>query len=431
MEQIDLLIYNASQVVTCAGPHGPKRGRDMQSAGIISNGAVAIRGETIVEVGETPALRAAYQTAVEVDATGKAICPGFVDPHTHLVYAGDRAHEFEMRIQGASYMEIMAAGGGIANTMAATRQASLDELITLGRRRLDWILAQGSTTIEVKTGYGLDKATELKMLQAIAALDETHPADLAATFLAAHAIPPEYKGRTDAYVDLVIGEMLPEAWAAWEVHRKSSHLNIPLFNDVFCEQNAFDLAQSRRILEAGLVLGLPPKIHADEFNNLGGTTLAVELGAVSADHLDVTSPGEIARLAGSQTVGVILPAVNFNLGSSTFAPGRAMLDAGVALALATDFNPGSAPCLSMPLVMAISCRYQRLTPAEALNAATINAAHALGLGARLGSLEAGKQADLLILSLPDYRNLAYLFGVNLVETVVKRGKIVRPANLPG
>jgi imidazolonepropionase len=431
MKQVDLLVHNASQLVTCASPLGPKRGLDMGTVGVIPNGAVAILGEKIIAVGESDALRAVCQAAVEIDAGGKVVCPGFVDAHTHLVYAGDRTHEFEMRIQGASYMEIMAAGGGIANTMEATRQASLDELVSLGERRLDWMLGLGTTTVEVKTGYGLDKTSEIKMLQAIAALDKIHPVDLVATFLGAHAIPPEYKGRTDAYVDLVIEEMLPQAHTSWESHRKSSHLKAPLFNDVFCEQNAFDLAQSRRILEAGISLGMPPKIHADEFNNLGGIALAIELGAVSADHLDVTSAEEIASLAESQTVGVILPAVNFNLGSTRFAPARAMLDAGVALALATDFNPGSAPCLSMPLVMAIACRYQRLTPAETLNAATINAAHALGLGARLGSLEAGKQADLLILSLPDYRNLAYLFGVNLVETVVKRGAIVRLANMLG
>lgn len=431
MEKIDILIYNAGQITTCASPSGPKRGTDMQSVGILTDGAVAIRGETIVEVGGSAAMCGAYRAAVEIDAGGKTVCPGFVDCHTHLVYAGDRAHEFEMRIQGKSYMEIMAAGGGIANTMQATRKATLDELVTLGCRRLDWMLALGTTTVEIKTGYGLDCDSEIKMLEAIAALDNAHPADLVATFLGAHALPPEYKGRAEEYVRLVIEEMLPRARAAWEKTHSEGGLKAPLFNDVFCEQNAFDLEQSRRILEAGLALGLPPKIHADEFTNLGGVSLAVELGAVSADHLDVTPEEEIAKLAGSATVGVVLPSVNFNLGSEVYAPARRMLDAGVALALSTDFNPGSAPCLSLPLSMAIACRYQRLTPAEALNAATINAAHALGLGNRLGSLEAGKQADLLILSALDYRNLAYLFGVNLVETVVKRGRIVSPAHMTG
>jgi imidazolonepropionase len=290
------------------------------------------------------------------------------------------------------------------------------------------MLALGTTTAEIKTGYGLDTASELNMLQAIALLAASTPLDLVPTFLGAHAVPLEYKGRSDEYVALVIEEMLPAVIEWLNVRRSTPHASqlfaSPLFCDVFCEANVFDREQSRRVLEAGLKLGLPAKIHADEFANLGGVSLAVELGAVSVDHLDVTPPAEVEMLAQANTVGVVLPAVNFNLGSTHFARARAMIDAGVALALATDINPGSAPCPSMPLVMAIACRYQHLLPAEALNAGTINAAYALGLSDKVGSLEAGKQADLLVVNAPDYRHLAYQFGGNLVERVIKRGRVV-------
>jgi imidazolonepropionase len=298
----------------------------------------------------------------------------------------------------------------------------VEQLVAESRPRLETMLALGTTTVEIKTGYGLDTASELNMLQAIADLASSSPLDLVPTFLGAHAVPPEYKGRPDDYVNLVIEEMLPVV-VAWQ-HASPFLASSPLFCDVFCEANVFDREQSRRVLAAGLALGLPAKIHADEFENLGGVSLAVELGAVSADHLDVTPPAEVAILAQSDTVGVVLPAVNFNLGSTHFANARALIEAGVALALATDINPGSAPCPSMPLVMAMACRYQRLLPAETLNAATINAAYAVGLGERLGSLEVGKQADLLIVNAPDYRHLAYQFGGNLVERVVKRGQRV-------
>jgi imidazolonepropionase len=285
------------------------------------------------------------------------------------------------------------------------------------------MLALGTTTAEVKTGYGLDTPSELKMLQAIAALDAAHPMDLVPTLLGAHAVPPAYRGRADEYVDVVVSEMLPQA-VKWYRRSAFAARGVPLFCDVFCEADVFDREQARRVLEAGLLYGLPAKIHADEFKTQGGVALAIELNAVSADHLDVTPPAEVEALARSSTLGVLLPAVNFNLGTAHFAEARAMADAGVALALATDLNPGSAPCPSLPLVMAIACRYQHLLPAEALNACTINAAHAVGLGNWVGSLEVGKQADLLLIDAPDYRHLAYQFGLNLVERVVKRGQVI-------
>ena len=425
---VDLLIHSATQLVTCANPDGPKRREAMLDVGFIANGAVAIADGKIVAIGPTDQLQANYTAHQTIDAGSKVVCPGFVDPHTHVVYAGDRVAEFEMRIKGASYPEIMAAGGGIVSTTNAVRTASVAQLVAETRPRLEAMLALGTTTVEIKTGYGLDTENELKMLKAIEELALTFPADIVPTFLGAHAIPPEYKNHTDDYTDLVIEEMLPQV-AGWFENSplakqpQVAH-NSQLFCDVFCEQNALNLEQSRRVLEAGQTLGMLPKIHADEFTSLGGVTLAVELNAVSADHLDVTSSEERARLAGSNTIGVVLPAVNVNLGSTHFADARALIDEGVALALSTDINPGSAPCPSMPLVMAIACRYQKLLPAEALNASTINAAHAIGLGNRLGSIEAGKQADLLIVDAPDYRHLAYRFGDNLVEQVIKRGRIV-------
>jgi imidazolonepropionase len=395
----------------------------MADVGLISDGAVAIAAGQIVAVGPTVEIKANYSASKTIDAAGKVVCPGFVDPHTHVVYAGERVAEFELRLRGASYMEIMAAGGGIVSTMQAVRRASVPQLVAESRPRLEAMLALGTTTAEVKTGYGLDTENELKMLAAIANLDATLPIDLIPTFLGAHAIPPEYKGRTEAYVNLVVEEMLPAA-QTWYRQSAFAARAWPLFCDVFCEANVFDREQTRRILETGLALGFPAKIHADEFKTLGGVALAVELQAISADHLDVTPPAEIEALAQSETVGVVLPAVNFNLGSAHFADARRLIDAGAALALSTDINPGSAPCPSLPLVMAIACRYQGLLPAEALNASTINAAYAIGLGDQLGSIEVGKQADLLVIGAPDYRHLAYQFGVNLVERVIKKGQIL-------
>ena len=421
MMVIDLLIYGATQLVTCYSPGGPKRGAAMADIGLIHNGAVAVHEGRILAAGDSEGLRERYRGRENFDATGKAVCPGFVDPHTHVVYAGDRVGEFEQRIQGATYMEIMAAGGGIASTMVATRQATVADLVAQTRPRLEAMLTLGTTTVEIKTGYGLSTEAELKMLAAIEQLAREIEADLVPTFLAAHAFPPEYKEQPDAYVDLIVEEMLPRA-ATWYGKSIFARQNIPFFNDVFCEENAFDLDQSRRVLEAGLGLGLRPKIHAGEFTALGGASLGVELGAASADHLDVMTPDEVTNLASSNTVGVLLPAVNFNLGSLDFADGRALIDAGAAVALSTDINPGSAPCPSMPLVMALATRYQKLLPAEALNAATINAAHAVGLAHLVGSIEAGKQADLLIVDAPDYRHLAYQFGGNPIETVIKKGR---------
>ena len=347
-----------------------------------------------------------------MDAAGKVVCPGLVDCHTHLIFAGERVNEWEQKLQGVSYLDILQAGGGILSTVRATRAAPLGAIATQSLVFLREMLRQGTTTVEIKTGYGLDTANELKLLHAIAALAEQTPLDLVPTLLPAHTTPPEFAGHTDDYVKFIIEEILPAA-NAW--HRASSLAPRPFSCDVFCERHAFDVLQSRQLLTAARALGLGVKLHADQFTELGGVELAVELGAVSVDHLDVTSSAGIRALAGADTLAVVLPAVNFHLGSAHYADARGLIDAGAALALATDFNPGSAPCLSLPLVMAIACRSQHLTPAEALNAITINAAHAIGLGHQVGSLEVGKQADLLVLDTPDYRQLAYWLGRNLVQ----------------
>lgn len=421
MQHVDLLIHSAAQLVTCASPDGPKRGAALADVGEMRDAAVAVADGRIVAVGCSKDLRAEYAARQELDASGLAVCPGFVDAHTHLVFAGDRTQEFERKLQGASYMEILQGGGGILSTMQATRAATLADLTALTLSRLHEMCRLGTTTVEIKSGYGLDTATEIKILQTIAAVADEPCSEVVPTFLGAHAVPPPYQGNEDSYVKLIIEEMLP-AVAEW--HQGSRLAGRRLFCDVFCEPGAFDYAQTEAVLLAARAKGMPLKLHADEFASQGGVSLAVQLGATSVDHLDVTPLDERKRLAASPTVAVVLPAVNFHLGSFHYANGRALIADGAALALATDANPGSAPCLSLPTVMAIACRYQKLMPAEAMNAATINAAHALGMGAIVGSLEVGKQADILILDAPDFRHLVYWFGHNLVQHVIKRGQLV-------
>lgn len=421
--KVDLVIKNAAQLVTCAAVEKPKRATAMQDIGLIENGALAIDAGKIVGVGKTKEVLREFAAENIIDVTGKVIMPGFVDCHTHIVYAGNRLDEFELKIKGADYLEILRNGGGIISTVEQTRAATNNDLSEQSRKRLDAMLALGTTTAEVKTGYGLNTATELKMLDTIAELDQTHFLDLVPTFLAAHAVPPEYQNKTDEFTDLICREMLPLA-ANWFRDLHFAHDGTPFFCDVFCENNAFDLTQSRRVLETAKELGFKLKAHVDEFTNLGGARMAIELGATSVDHLDATSEAEINLLAQSKTIAVVTPAVNFNFGSAQFADARKLIDAGCAVAVSTDYNPGSAPCPSVPMAMAIACRYQKLLPSEALNAATINAACAVGLGDKIGSLEMGKQADILVLNTADYRQIACTFGDNLVETVVKKGRII-------
>jgi imidazolonepropionase len=417
--KVDLIIKSATQLLTLAG--GIQRGADLGKLGLIEDGAVAITDGEIIAVGSSAKLQKQYQASETLDAIGKIVMPGFIDPHTHLIWIGDRAAEFEMRLKGATYTEIMNAGGGILSTVAKTRAADVDTLVEQARDRMRRMVANGTTTAEVKTGYGLDTEAELRILEAILRLDDEGPMELSPTFLGAHAIPTEYSARADEYTDLVSDEMLPAVKDWWE--GKGAGRPLP-FVDVFCETGAFSLDQSRRILERARDLGFPLKIHADEFNSLGGTRLAVELGATSADHLVHTSAPDIAALGTSETVAVALPCTPFGLSEEDYTPAEAILDAGGILALATDLNPGTAWCESMQFVIALACRYMRLTPAQAIAAATINAAAAIGRADQVGSLEPGKQADILLLAVPDYRHLGYRFGTNLVSHTIKQGKIV-------
>ncbi len=412
--KVDLTIHSAGQLLTLASK-SPKIGPAMSDLGLIEDGALAVKDGRIALVGKSGEVRAQVEAKEEFDASDRVVMPGFVDPHTHLVFAGSRVDEFEMRLKGATYLEIMAAGGGIMSTVRATRQASMEELVDQSRRRLDRMLAHGTTTAEVKTGYGLSTAQELKMLQAIKSLDETYPVDLVATFLGAHAIPQEYKGRSEEYMDMVVKEMLPQAVKEGAC-----------FCDVFCDEGAFTLAQSRRVLEAAKAWGMGLKIHTDEFKTLGGAALAAELGAVSADHLICTPEEELGLLAEAGTIAVLLPGTPFGLGEERYAPARRMIELGLPVALGTDLNPGTCWCESMQFVIGLAARKMGMTSAEAIVASTLNAAYALRKGAEVGSLEVGKKADILILETSDYRHLAYRFGGNLVPRVFKGGQSVWP-----
>jgi imidazolonepropionase len=415
----DLLIHSASQVL-CLTP-APQRGGELGTLNAIPDGAVAVRDGRIVESDLSAGLRQRHRRAQQIDASGCVVMPGFVDPHTHAMWIGDRAAEFEQRIGGATYPEILAAGGGILSTVDQTRAASVAELVAATRPRLRRMLRHGTTTAEIKTGYGLSLDSELRMLEAIARLRRTMPMNIHATFLPAHAVPREYAANPEAYVEEIVSRMLPLALSLW---RELAGEETVLFVDVFCEKGAFSLAQTRRILERARALGYRLKVHADEFENLGGTRLAVELGAASADHLVTTSPAEIAALGAGQTVAVALPGTPFGLAQPAYTPARALIDAGATLALASDLNPGTSPCESMQMAIALACRYMRLTPAQAIAAATINAAAALGMADQVGSLTPGKQADLIGLEIPSYPHLGYRYGTNLVKWTMRGGKLV-------
>jgi imidazolonepropionase len=414
---IDLLIEHAAQLLTIASPNGPRSGAAMRELGAIQDGALAISQGRIVAVGTTAQLRHLADSATQLlDATGKAVLPGFVDAHTHVVFAGDRVDEFERRLQGATYLEIMADGGGIMSTVRATRAAPEEQLVAESAARLRQMLAHGTTTAEAKSGYGLTTADELKMLRVIDTLNAAQPLELVPTFLGAHALPAEYADRADEYLALVVDEMLLAVRARGE----------PLpFVDIFCDEGAFTPAQLEHVLGAARSLGFPLKAHLDEFAALGGTPAAAALGALSVDHLIASGEADLAALRDHPaTIATLMPATPFGLGLGHYAPARRMIDEyGLAVALGSDLNPGTCWCVAMPFAIALACRNMHMTPAEALVAATLNAAYAVGRGADIGSLEIGKQADVIILNVPDYRHLAYRIGENLVATVIKRGRI--------
>lgn len=413
-----ILIKNANEVITLkSNVQGPRTKEQMQEIAVIEYGSVLIEEERIVAVGAYEQLEADFPELIKkaetIDATGKIVMPGLVDCHTHLVHGGTREQEFNMRLNGSTYMEIMNAGGGIHATTKRTRETSFDELYEKTMQHLDVFLKHGVTTVEAKSGYGLDWETEKKQLEVAKELQAAHHIDVISTFMGAHAVPRDYKGREDEFVDVVVHEMLP----------KVAELELAEFNDVFCEKGVFTPEQSRRILEAGKTLGLTPKIHADEIEPYQGAELAAEVEAISAEHLLVASDKGIRKMAEAGTIAVLLPGTAFFL-RAPFARGRLMIDEGVPVALSTDFNPGSSPTMSLPFIMNLACMHMGMTLEEVLTATTINAAYALNRGEQIGSLEAHKKADVLILAVANYKQLQYFYGMNHTHTVIKNGQVV-------
>jgi len=389
----------------------------MTDLGLIESGSVAVQGGHILAVGtegEVSRQVSINAQTVVIDASDRVVMPGFVDPHTHPVFAGTREEEFEMRLKGASYPEIAAAGGGIRSSVRRLRQASEDQLCREALPRLDRLLSHGTTTAEAKSGYGLDLANELKTLEVIARLNRDHPLDLVPTFLGAHEVPDEYRQDRGEYIRLVVEEMIPRV----------AESDLAEFCDIFCEQDVFDIPESRSILTAAQQAGLKLKLHADELAASGGSQLAAELGAVSADHLVYTGADGIAAMAAAGVIPVLLPGTTFFLRGKRYAPAREMIAAGLPVALATDLNPGSCMTESMPMILTLACLQMGLLPSEAICAATVNAAWALDRGAMVGSLEVGKRADLVIWGIDSYKILPYHYGVNLVDTVIKSGRVV-------
>lgn len=410
----DILIKNAAQIVTCSG-FSPKFGKEMNALHIIDNGAVYIEDGIIGAVGTTEDVMAKIKdpACTVIDASGKAVLPGFVDSHTHFVFGGYRAEEFSWRLKGDSYMEIMERGGGIINSVKATREASREELFVSGKKRLDTMLSFGVTTVEGKSGYGLDEETEIKQLEVMEAVDRAHPIDVVKTFMGAHAVPKEYKGKEDGFIDFIIEKVLPRA----------AEKGLAEFCDVFCEKKVFSIEQSRRLLTKAQEMGMKLKLHADEIVPLGGAELAAELGAVSADHLLQASDRGITDMAEKGVIATLLPCTAFSL-REKYARGRFMIDQGCAVALATDLNPGSCFTQSIPLVFALATLYMGMTTEETITALTLNGAAALDRADVAGSIDVGKKGDLVILEFPSYHYIPYHIGVSTVEKVIKNGVLV-------
>lgn len=411
----ELIIENVSQLVTLRGPARPRVGAEMRELGIINSGALLARDGVIVAVGAASEVAPqAGADVIRIDACNSVVMPGFVDAHTHPVFAGTREDEYEMRAAGLTYQQIASQGGGIRSTVRKTRAASEDELFEMALPRVRSLLEHGTTTVEAKSGYGLSVDGELKILRVIRRLNAETPLELIPTFLGAHEIPDEYRGAREDYIRLVIDEMLPRVAAE----------GLARYCDVFCESHVFTVDESRRVLARAKELGLGVRLHAEQLSLSGGSNLAAELGAATADHLEWIDAEGIVTMKRAGVIAVLLPGAVFNLGLTRYAPARAMIEADLAVALATDFNPGSSPTPSMQMILSIACAQMRMTPAEAITAATINAAYSLACGERLGSLEAGKQADVVVFDCEDYRQIPYLFGINHAVVVIKSGEVV-------
>jgi len=418
----DLVIKHAAQLVS-PKPHPLFIKWAEELLTIIEDGALAVAGEQIIAVGKTAEVLARVEVdsgTTLINGEGKTVTPGLVDSHTHPIFIGTREDEFEMRLQGKSYQDIAAAGGGIHASVRRLRQASKDELIEAALPRLHRFLRHGTTTIEAKSGYGLSLEDEIKSLEVIRELNHLQPVELIPTFLGAHEVPDEFQGKKERYVELIINEMLPRVAEA----------RLAEFCDVFCEEGVFSVEESRRMLLAAKGWGLTPKIHADQFTDSGGASLAAEVGAISADHCEHTGLGGMAAMVEKHVVPVLLPGSVFFLGLATYPPARTMIERGLPVALATDFNPGSCMTESLPIVMSLACLQMRMTPAETLVAVTYHGAAAIARSDRIGRLDVGMQADCVLWDAPNYKHLAYHFGVNLATTVIKKGKVVWQNQMP-
>ncbi len=410
--EVDLIVKNISELLTLSPSFKEESG-----LGVIRNGAITVKEGKIFWVGQTDQMPKEFvlgQYGQEMNATGKVVMPGLIDSHTHLIFAGSREGEFEQRIQGLSYLDIAGRGGGILSTVDATRKASFEELFSLGKKRLDRMISKGVTTIEAKSGYGLSLRDEMKILKVMKALREIHPMEIVPTFLGAHTLPKEFRNERSRYMDLLVEEMIPEV----------AREGVAEFCDVFCEEKAFTLEESKKILETGKRYGLKPKIHADQLSPGGGAELAAEVGAFSADHLEYVSQEGIQKMAEEGVTAVLLPGASFFLSVKKYPPAREMIEKGVLVSIATDLNPGSSMTESLPLMMTMGCTMFKMIPKEVIEATTIHAAKSMDREKEIGSLDVGKQADILLLDIPGYRYLPYHFGVDHTEVVIKKGKIV-------
>ena len=410
-----LLIKNIGQLITMEGTV-PRIGKDLNNLGIIENGGITISGDEIISVGPSDEIEGKVtlnDNCEIIDVHGAVVTPGLIDPHTHPVFSMTREKEFEMRIAGKTYMEIANAGGGIRASVRDLRSTPKETLINKTKQRLDRMLRYGITTIEAKSGYGLSTASEIKQLEVIKELNQSHPIDLVPTFLGAHEIPDEYRDNHEGYINILINEMIPQV-----VDKKLAE-----FSDIFTEEGVYDTEESRKIQKAAKKAGLKIKFHADELESVGGAELAAELGAISADHLVYISEAGIKAIAKSKTVAVLLPGTTFSLAGKQYAPARKMIEEGVIIALSTDCNPGSSYSESLPFMTSLAALQMKLTAAEAISAITVNAACAIDRGGKIGQIKAGLKADLVIWDMADYREMPYHYGVNLVKKVIKNGKL--------
>ncbi|CCQ94365.1 Imidazolonepropionase [[Clostridium] ultunense Esp] len=414
--KVDIIIKNVDNLITLKGPNRPRTKEEMGDIGLINDGIVAIKGDKIIYVGkgELPSDIETHENTIFLDGKGKTVTPGLVDSHTHLVHGGSREHELSMKLKGAKYLDILEAGGGIHSTVKATKEASFGQLYDKAKKSLDIMLGFGVTTVEAKSGYGLeDFDTEIKQMEVANKLNEDHYVDIVSTFMGAHAIPPKYKDNPRAFIDIIIKEMIPQV----------ADEKLAKFCDVFCEKGVFSVEESREILEAAIKHGLLPKVHADEIEPMGGAELAAEVGCVSADHLVAASEKGIRMMAEKGVIANLLPGTSFNLQSGKFAQARRMIEQGVPVALSTDYNPGSCPTENIQLVMSFASIIMKMTPEEVITAATINGAASVGLEEEIGSIEVGKKADIVIFDAPNLDYIIYHFGINHTDKVIKRGKL--------